>query len=335
MKRERPMEGKRMGQKGASRKGTWVRVVEALHRKLRPGKRLAVGLSGGADSVVLAEAVHRLGAKPVILHFNHRWRGKSAEADARWVQAWARARKLRAVLGRAAQAGRTGEGEAREERWKFFEKAVKMTKARELWLAHQADDQAETVFMQLLRGAGPEGLAGMGESSDRGKWKVVRPLLGFSREELRQAAREAGLTWREDSTNQDEKSWRVRIRKKAFPFLQKIYGRDVRGALARTAEILAGEADYWRKEIGKVPLHPDTKAWRSKPAAWQRRATRLWLAERGYLGPTFAEVEGVRKLISGGPTSTWQLRGGAGARRSQNKLFYIKQMGLIAKAGLR
>ena len=324
-----------MGQKGDSRKGTWVRVVEAVHRKLRPGNRVAVGLSGGADSVVLAEALHRLGAKALILHFNHRWRGRSAAADARWVQAWARARKLRAVVGRAAKAGRTGEGEAREARWKFFEKAVKAAKARELWLAHQSDDQAETVLMQLLRGAGPEGLAGMGESSDRAKWKVVRPLLGFSREELRQAAREAGLTWREDSTNRDEKSWRVRIRKKVFPFLAKIYGRDVRGALTRTAEILAGEADYWRKEIGKVPFHPDTTAWRSKSAAWQRRATRFWLAKCGYLGPTFSEVEGVRKLISGGPTSAWQLRGGAGVRRSQNKLFYIKQMGLIAKARLR
>jgi tRNA(Ile)-lysidine synthetase-like protein len=329
------MKGERMGQKGDSRKGTWVRVVEAVHRKWRPGNRLAVGLSGGADSVVLAEALHRLGAKPVVLHFNHRWRGKSAEADARWVQAWARARKLKAVLGRAAQAGRTGEGEAREARWKFFEKAVKAAKVQELWLAHQADDQAETVLMQLLRGAGPEGLAGMGESSERGKWKVVRPLLGFSREELRQAAREAGLTWREDSTNQDEKSWRVRIRKKVFPFLAKIYGRDVRGALARTAEILSGEAEYWRKEMGVIPKHPDVRVWKKEPTAWQRRAIRAWLGQQGAAGPNFSEVEGVRKLISGGPTSAWQLRGGAGVRRSQNKLFYIKQMGLIAKARLR
>ncbi len=324
-----------MGQKGGSRKGTWVRVMEALHHRLSPGKRVAVGLSGGADSVVLAEALHRLGARPVILHFNHRWRGKSAEADARWVQAWARARKLKVVVGRAAKAGRTGEGEAREARWKFFEKAMRAGKHRELWLAHQADDQAETVLMQLLRGAGPEGLAGMGEISDRGKWKVVRPLLGFSREELRQTAREAGLGWREDVTNEDEQSWRVRIRKKVFPFLTKIYGRDVRGALARTSEILSGETEYWKREIGQIPQHPDTRAWRKKPEAWQRRAIRVWLAERGLAGPNFAEVEGIRKVISGGPTSAWQLRGGAGVRRSQNKLFYLNKMGFIAKARLR
>ena len=149
------------------------------------------------------------------------------------------------------------------------------------------------------------------------------------------AAREAGLSWREDSTNQDEKSWRVRIRKKVFPFLAKIYGRDVRGALARTAEILSGEAEYWRKEMGVIPKHPDVRVWKKEPTAWQRRAIRVWLGQQGAAGPNFSEVEGVRKLISGGPTSAWQLRRGAGVRRSQNKLFYIKQMGLIAKARLR
>ena len=320
-----------MGQKGESRKGTWARVVEAVHRKLEAGKRLAVGLSGGADSVVLAEALHRLGAKPMVLHFNHRWRGRIAEGEARWVKSWARERKLRVILGRATQAGRTSEGEAREARWKFFEKAMRTGKLQQLCLAHQSDDQAETVLMQLLRGAGPEGLAGMGQVSRRESFEVVRPLLGVSREEIRQAAREAGLTWREDKTNEDAKSWRVRIRKKVFPFLAKVYGRDVRGALARTAEILSGESDYWRGELGKVPSHPDTKLWRAKPAAWQRRVVRLWLSERGYAGATFAEVEGVRRLLSGGATATWQLRGGAGVRRSGNKLFYLNKMGLIAK----
>lgn len=320
-----------MGQNGLTRKGTWARVVEAVHRRLRSGARPAVGLSGGADSTVLAEALFRLGAKPVVFHFNHRWRGRSADADARWIKTWSKERKLRAVIGKAAQPGRTGEGEAREVRWKFFEKAMRSGKLQQLWLAHQSDDQAETVLMQLLRGAGPEGLAGMGEVSERDSFRVVRPLLGFSREEIRQAAREAGLRWRDDSTNEDEKSWRVRVRKKVFPFLARIYGRDVRAALARAAEILSGEADYWRKELGEVPRHPDTRIWRNKPTAWQRRAVRFWLAERGYAGPTFAEVEGVRRLISGGSTSAWQLRRGSGVRRSGNKLFYLKKMGLIAK----
>lgn len=324
-----------MGQKTATRKGTWTRVVESVNCQISSKSKIAVGISGGADSVVLAEALFRLGAKPLLFHFNHRWRGRTAEADARWVQAWGRKRNLRVVTGRAAQAGRTGEGEAREARWKFFERAMRSGKRNQLWLAHQSDDQAETVLMQLLRGAGPEGLAGMGPTSRRAHFEVVRSLLGFSREEIRQAAREAGLRWREDSTNQDPKSWRVRIRSQVFPFLAKTYGRDVRGALARTAEILSGEAEFWKKEIGKLPQHPDVRLWRKKPVAWQRRAIRLWLTEQGFAGPTFAEVEGIRRLVSGGQTSVWQLRQGAGTRRSGNKLFYLNKMGLIAKGRLR
>lgn len=321
-----------MEQNHDARKGTWARLVEALQRRLRPRLRVAVGLSGGADSVVLAEVLHQLGARPVILHFNHRWRGPSADADARWVQRWAQQRKLKVVMGRATRPGRTGEGEAREARWKFFEKAMLSGRLQQLWLAHQSDDQAETVLMQLLRGAGPEGLAGMGEISQREKFQVVRPLLGFSRDLIRQAAREAKLAWREDATNEDGKSWRVRIRKRVIPFLARVYGRDVRGALTRAAEILSGEAEFWKKEIGKLPKHPDVRVWKNKPAAWQRRAIRTWLDQQGYAGPNFSEVEGIRRLVLGGSTSTWQLRQGKGVRRRQNKLFYIKEMGLIAKA---
>ena len=324
-----------MGQKAAPRKGTWARVVESVYRRISPKSKIAVGISGGADSVVLAEALCRLGANPLLLHFNHRWRGRTAEADARWVQGWGKKRKLRVVLGRADQAGRTGEGEARETRWKFFEKAMRSEKRNQLWLAHQSDDQAETVLMQLLRGAGPEGLAGMGPTSARGHFQVVRPLLEFSRAEMRQAAREAGLSWREDKTNEDPRSWRVRIRKKVFPFLAKTYGRDVRAALARTAEILSGETEFWKQEIGKIPKHPDVRLWRSKPVAWQRRAIRIWLAEQGFDGPNFSEVEGVRRLIGGGQTAFWQLRHGAGVRRSRSKLFCLNKMGLIAKGNLR
>ena len=174
-----------------------------------------------------------------------------------------------------------------------------------------------------------------GETSERDRFQVVRPLLGFSREEIRQAAREAGLTWREDKTNEDEQSWRVRIRKKVFPFLAKTYGRDVRTALARTAEILSGETEFWKKEIGTIPKHPDVRVWRKKPVAWQRRAIRIWLAKEGCEGPNFSEVEGVRRLLAGGNTAGWQLRFGAVVRRTRNKLFYHKQMGLIAKPFLR
>ena len=320
-----------MEQEGIVRKGCWVRVLAAVTAAQRSGVRSAVGISGGADSVLLAEALWRSGAKPILFHFNHRWRGRVGDGDAKWVAAWARKRGLRVVLGRAESAGRTGEGEARTARWSFFQQAAKRCGVKELWLAHQADDQAETVLMQLLRGAGADGLAGMAVRSRQGKVVVVRAMMGFTREEVRQAAREVGLSWREDKTNEDERGWRSRVRHKVLPYLSKMYGREVRGALCRAAEIMAGEKEYWEKELGKISIHPDVREWRNKAVAWQRRAIRSWLGKRGYLGANLAEVEGVRRLLGGGKTAGWQMRGGGQVRRSGNKLAYVQERGRIAK----
>jgi len=319
-----------MLQIGARGKGVWSRVEEAVRKAQKGRGKVAVGVSGGGDSVVLAEAMWRAGMKPVILHFDHRWRGRAGDADARWVKAWGKKRGLRVVLGRAKKSGRTGEGEARELRWDFFRNAVKRVGLRELWLAQQADDQAETVLMQLLRGAGPDGLAGMAVRSKQIGLEVVRPVLGLTREEVRRAANEVGLSWREDKTNEDEMGWRSRIRRKVLPYLAKVYGREVRGALCRAAEIFAGEKEYWEKELRKIPNQPDVREWRKKPIAWQRRAIRIWLGRRGYGGVSLVEVEGVRKSLVNGKTATWQLRGGW-VRRSKNKLFWIRDMGRIAK----
>ena len=217
-------------------------------------------------------------------------------------------------------------------RWAFFQQAALKCKVSELWLAHHSDDQAETVLMQLLRGAGPDGLAGMAVRSRQGKVMVIRAMMGFTREEVRQAAREVGLSWREDKTNEDEKGWRSRVRHKVLPYLSKMYGREVRGALCRTAEIMAGEKEYWEKELGKISTHPDVREWRKKAVAWQRRAIRSWLGKRGYLGANLAEVEGVRNSVVSGKSVKWQLRGGW-VRRSQNKLFWIRDIGRIAKRG--
>jgi len=326
------MQRKSMNQESLQGKGAWLKMMAEVNRARKGRGRPAVGVSGGADSVALAESLWRLGAHPEIWHFNHRWRGRAAEAVALWVRRWAEKRKLRFRLGRAKKVGRTGEGEAREERWAFFLHQARKGGVRELWLAHQQDDQAETVLMQFLRGTGPDGMAGISARSKRGNLWIVRPWLRISRKEVRQGAKEAGLPWREDATNEDRRGWRSRVRHQIFPYLEKVYGRQVKGVLARTAEIFSGEKEYWKKEIGKIPRHPDVRKWRDKPQAWQRRAIRWWLTNQGYSGSSWVEIEGVRKLIEGGRTQKAQLRGDAGVGRSRNKLFWIRRMGLIAKA---
>ena len=98
-----------MRQIEARGKGMWARVMEAVGRAGR-ARKVAVGLSGGADSVVLAEAVWRSGAKPILFHFNHRWRGPVGDADAKWVEAWGKKRGLRVVVGPGAESGTDGGG---------------------------------------------------------------------------------------------------------------------------------------------------------------------------------------------------------------------------------
>ena len=328
----RAMRRVRMRQIEARGKGVWSRIMQAVGAELGPKKKVAVGISGGADSVVLVEAILRSGGEPILLHFNHRWRGRVGDRDARWVRAWGKERGLRVVVGRAPKAGRTPEGEARQLRWDFFGQAMKKVGGKQLWLAQQADDQAETVLMQLLRGAGVDGMAGMAVRSKQIGLEVVRPLLGLTREEVRRAAKEVGLSWREDKTNEDERGWRSRVRHKVLPYLAKKYGREVRGALCRAAEIFAGEKEYWEKELGKITACPDVREWKKRAVAWQRRAIRKWLGMRGHGGVTFAEVEGVRKYVVVGKSSGWQLKGGR-VTRSKNKLFWIKEMGRIAHAG--
>ena len=319
-----------MNQESPQSKGMWDRMMRDAALALKKKECLAVGVSGGADSVALAETLWRLGVRPVIWHFNHRWRGATAQADANWVRQWAQKKKLRFRLGRAKKPGRTGEGEARKERWDFFLRQARRDGVRELWLAHQRDDQAETVLMQLLRGAGPDGLAGMAERTSRGNLSVVRPWLRISRKEVRRGAREAGLDWREDATNEDRKGWRSRVRHQILPYLEKKYGREIKAVLGRTAEIFSGEKEYWTEVIGKIPACPDVRPWRKKPLAWQRRAIRAWLADRGHTGPTWREIEGVRKVVLGESLRV-QVKGDSGVGRSLNKLFWIKRMGLIAK----
>lgn len=331
---KRAMRDVKMRQIEGGGKGAWSRVMGAVEAELGGPARVAVGISGGADSVVLAEAVWRGGAKPVLLHFNHRWRGRVGEAEARWVKNWGKKRGLAVVVGRAKKAGRTGEGEARAARWSFFQEAAKRCEMRELWLAHQADDQAETILMQLLRGAGSDGMAGMRVRSKNSGLVVVRPLLGLTRAEVREAAGEVGLRWREDKTNADEKGWRSRVRRKVLPYLARVYGREVRGALCRAGEIFAAEKEYWAKEMGKISVRPDVRAWRKEEVAWQRRAVRGWLGGRGQAGASYAEIEGIRKNVVLGKSKGWQLKGGR-VVRSKNKLFWVREMGRIAKGGER
>ena len=212
------------------------------------GDGVAVAVSGGADSLALLHALRALagprGWRLAVVTVDHGLRPGSA-ADAAFVADHAKALALPARvrtlapadLSQHRQAG--PEGAARAARYGALWPAADELGCRWLATGHTLDDQAETVLLQLLRGAGPDGLAGMGVRGGR----LLRPLLGVRRAETRACCTAIGLEWREDPTNAGDGPLRNRVRQRLLPLLEELRPGATR-ALARTAALAADERDW-------------------------------------------------------------------------------------------
>lgn len=224
------------------------RVAEIIPRynMLSAAHRIGVGVSGGADSVVLVHILHRLSLEPVLLHANHQLRGAESDADEAFVRALAGSLGLEILVEAARPGGGNLEQEARRVRRDFFRRAMRQLHLDRIALGHTRSDQAETVLLRLLRGSGLAGLAGMRPVTADG---LVRPLLTTSREEVRAWSSEQGIEWREDSSNRDPRFARNRLRNEAIPLLREAFNQNLELVLARTAALAADEEDYWIQQI--------------------------------------------------------------------------------------
>jgi len=224
------------------------------HRLLSFGEHVLVAVSGGADSVALLCALRdlspSLGLRLTVAHLNHRIRGRAADRDAAFVRRLARRLKAPVALGRtdvphlAKREGLSLEMASRKARYDFLAAAARKVKAHVIATAHTADDQAETVLLKLIRGAGPKGLAGIPLEATLRKTRIVRPLLEVSRDAIVAFLRERSESWREDETNRDESFQRNKVRHRILPLLESELNPQVRTALRRTADILR-EEDGW------------------------------------------------------------------------------------------
>jgi tRNA(Ile)-lysidine synthase len=234
-----------------------VRQYVRRHRLLTPGDRVSVAVSGGADSVALLRALlelrRELGIVLSVAHFHHGIRGAEADADQQFVKDLASRFQLDFYLGTGdapahARARKTGlEAGARELRHGWFLRLVSEGKADKIATAHTLDDQAETVLMRILRGAGALGLAGIFPEQE--EKHLVRPLLEVSRSDVEAYLKSIGQTWREDSTNLDLEHTRNRIRHELLPRLEENYNPALRQTLADLAEVARGEGEYWEHEV--------------------------------------------------------------------------------------
>lgn len=287
-----------------------------------------IGVSGGRDSVALLHWLATRGHRLIVCHLDHALRAESRE-EAEFV------RKMTARVGcecvvrqenvgaRAKRMKCSIETAAREARYAFFAKVARARRVRRVFLAHHADDQVETFLFNLLRGSGAAGLAAMRATALRGDLEIVRPLLGVWREEIDSYVAEHGLEFCEDPSNTDRRHTRNRVRHEILPLLAEAFGREVRGALLRSAEILREEDAFLcaLPEMGiATAVQLSVKEMRELPLAMQRRVLLAWLRGRGVGEIGFEEVERVRSLLAGRVAKV-NLPGGEHARRRAGKIF--------------
>lgn len=230
----------------------------------------------------------------VVCHLDHGLRGRESAGDARFVKRVAGEMGFKVELGKAdvrklmAEGGESLETAARRARHVFFGQCGKKHRCGRLMLAHHADDQAETVLWNLMRGS--HGCRGMQVSKKikmgGREMEVVRPLLGLRKVELAVWMEAHGFKWREDASNAECDVVRNRLRNEALPLLDAIAGRDVTAMLVRAAEMDGGlrEIAGWAAERADA-LDPQgrlhLKVFRSLPAALQTEVMAIFLKRHG------------------------------------------------------
>ncbi|HBF35043.1 TPA: tRNA lysidine(34) synthetase TilS [Candidatus Sumerlaeota bacterium] len=218
-------------------------------------RRVLVGVSGGADSMALLWLLAGADDRPdwapqvVVAHVNHQMRGAESDADQGAVEELAErlgvpfhcktldAEKLKSTANGSL------EESMREARYTVFRSILGRTRCQALVLAHHQNDLAETFLMRLLRGSGLTGLGAFGPVADIYGMRVIRPLIGWSRDDLRKIAKQEKLPWREDASNASDTFFRNRIRRTALPCLERVAGQhgSASATLARTARRLERE----------------------------------------------------------------------------------------------
>ena len=316
---------------------------------LKPGMRLAVGLSGGGDSVALLRALAgrkaELGLVLHAAHLHHGLRGAEADEDLEF------ARALAASLGvpfhekrvdteaEARAKARTIEEAARHLRYAWFRELMASGVVDAVATAHTLDDQAETVLAKFLRGAWTEGLSGIHPVLEFPEGRVVRPLLAATRAEVEAWLRGLGQSWREDSSNRHLTFTRNRIRHELLPHLETWNPR-LREHLAAMATLARDEEAYWQAEAAKIaprlilPGRPvrgggrtagdgfavDATCLAALLPALQRRLLRQ-AAERVGCGLDFDSTEALRTLaLTGKAGQKLELSGGLRAERTPREL---------------
>lgn len=242
---------------------------------------IVVGVSGGIDSIVLCHLLHRLSKKQklsiIVAHINYGLRGNDSNMDEKFVRQLTDKYGFEfRILKKKPSVGKNLQAEARRIRMSFFESVAKSFKTDKVWLAHNANDQAETILLHFIRGAGLSGLCGMQPVSKGDGFALYRPLLFAPRSDIEVYARKNKLKFRKDKTNDKTKYTRNLIRHKVIPtimdinpnFMEQIFNLSKRLDVDRCAldDVATGEFEKLLlvKKNDRVELNASEYLLRSK-----------------------------------------------------------------------
>lgn len=295
-----------------------------------------VAVSGGVDSVVLLDLLHRAGFTGlVVAHYHHGLRGAEADRDAEHVRRVARIYKFPFVTARgrtrqrAQQHRESLEEAARHLRRNFLSRAAKKHHAARIFLGHHAGDVAETMLFHLARGSSPRGLAALRQRAPLDHTGIIldRPLLDFTREEISTYAADRKLSFVEDASNQSPAHTRNRLRHDVLPALADAIGFDPAPPMSRLADILAAEESWWTEQIAQRANSAtiDLREFRPLHLAVQRRWLHAWIKKHTGRDPGYDTVEQARHLaLSTAAPAKINLPGNHHLRRRQGRLFVEK-----------
>lgn len=273
---------------------------------IRAGDKVIVACSGGPDSVALLYLLHRIAGeqdiKIIVAHYNHKLRGGEADADEKFVKNLAKKLKYKFVSG-TSKGNINNEEQAREQRYAFLEKARGEEGAKLVAVGHTLDDLAETLLLNLIRGAGIRGLYSL--KAKRGN--IVRPLLFFEKSEVLTYLKEKKIHFRTDKSNKSLVYTRNIMRHKILPELKQINPKAAT-ALAR-ASLLASQADEYiilssekaltqiaENEGGKIII--ERKKFTSLSPAIQSEILRLLARNAGVSRDlSFAQIDEILGMI--------------------------------------
>lgn len=301
-----------------------VRVTIHEHHLVERGDTVVVGVSGGPDSLVLLDVLRELAPeldlKLHVAHLNHQLRGAESDADAEFVMQLAQAWGLPAagaswdVKGYARENRLSIEEAARNLRYRFLLATADHLNAAVVAVAHNADDQVETILMHFLRGSGLAGLRGMAYKTSLSSSVLIRPLLDITRAEIDAYCQDKNLQPRLDASNLDRTFFRNRLRHQVIPYLEQL-NPNLREVLRHSARSLADDYDYIQQNVlgifdrmtravGESPDHaPEAyvfdRAWfRALPVNLQRGVLReaVMRLRQGLRNIGFSHIEEARQV---------------------------------------